>query len=85
VLRLAGAVAATSANLPGGTDPRTLDDVPQEIREGAAAVVDGGELPGAPSTVLDFTAAEPRVVREGAAPSAEALAGVAAALAAAPG
>jgi L-threonylcarbamoyladenylate synthase len=85
VLQLAGAVAATSANLPGGADPRTLDDVPQEIREGAAAVVDGGELPGAPSTVLDFTAAEPRVLREGAAPSAEALAGVAAALAAAPG
>ena len=45
------------------------------------AEVDGGELPGTPSTVLDFTGAEPRVIREGAAPSAEAIARVVAALA----
>jgi len=35
-----------------------------------------GRLPGAPSTVLDFTGAEPRVLREGAASSADALARV---------
>jgi L-threonylcarbamoyladenylate synthase len=74
VLRRVGAVMATSANHPGEPDPRTLDEVPADIREGAAAVVDGGELPGTPSTVLDFTGTEPRVVREGAAPAAEALA-----------
>ncbi len=39
-----------------------------------AAVVDGGELPGTPSTVLDLTGPEPRVLREGAVPAAEALA-----------
>jgi L-threonylcarbamoyladenylate synthase len=76
-----GAVAATSANLAGGPDPRTLDDVPAEIRERAGALVDGGELPGTPSTVLDFTSPEPRVLREGAAPSAAALARVGEALA----
>jgi L-threonylcarbamoyladenylate synthase len=73
VLELVGAVVATSANLPGGHDPRTLDQVPEEIRAGAAALVDGGELPGTPSTVLDLTGREPRVVREGAVPAAEAL------------
>jgi L-threonylcarbamoyladenylate synthase len=67
-----GAVAATSANLPGGPDPRRVEDVPEQIRA-AAVVLDGGELPGTASTVLDFTGAEPRVLREGAAPSAEAL------------
>jgi L-threonylcarbamoyladenylate synthase len=74
VLRLAGAVMATSANRHGGPEPRTLDEVPEEIRARAAAVVDGGELPGTPSTVLDFTGQEPRVLREGAVPAAEALA-----------
>jgi L-threonylcarbamoyladenylate synthase len=81
VLAQVGSVAATSANLPGGPEPRRLEEVPEEIRAGAAALVDGGELRGTPSTVLDFTGSEPRVVREGAAPAAEALERVAAALA----
>jgi L-threonylcarbamoyladenylate synthase len=76
-----GAVAATSANLAGGRDPRKLADVPPEILEGAGAVVDGGELPGTPSTVLDLTGPEPRVLREGAVSSADALSRVRDALA----
>jgi L-threonylcarbamoyladenylate synthase len=77
VLDAVGVLVATSANLPGGPDPRRLDDVPSELREAADAEVDGGELPGTASTVLDFTAAEPVVLREGAEPSAEALRAVA--------
>jgi len=73
ILGQAGAVAATSANLHGGTDPRRLEDVPPELRRACAAEVDGGELPGLPSTVVDLTAPEPRVLREGAVPAAEAL------------
>lgn len=73
VLAQVGAVAATSANLHGAGDPRRLDEVPFEIRQACAALVDGGELPGTPSTVLDFSGAEPVVAREGAAPAAEAL------------
>jgi L-threonylcarbamoyladenylate synthase len=73
VLAGAGAVAATSANLPGGPDPHRLEDVPEELRAAAAALVDGGELPGTPSTVLDLTGPEPRVLREGAVPAAETL------------
>jgi len=73
VLDGAGAVAATSANLHGGHDPRTLADVPASIRTAADVLVDGGELLGTPSTVLDFTGPEPTVIREGAAPSAEAI------------
>ena len=73
VLSGVGALAATSANLPGAPDPRRLDEVPEQLRIAAAALVDGGELPGTPSTVLDLTGAEPIVVREGAVPAAEAL------------
>jgi len=76
VLEAVGAVAATSANLHAGPDPRRASDVPDELREVVAVVVDGGELPGTPSTVLDLTGAEPRVLREGAVPVAEALAEV---------
>jgi L-threonylcarbamoyladenylate synthase len=73
VVSAAGPIVATSANLPGGPDPRRLDDVPAELRERVAALVDGGELPGTPSTVVDLTADEPRVIREGAVPSSETL------------
>jgi L-threonylcarbamoyladenylate synthase len=73
VLELVGALAATSANMHGGPEARRLEDVPVEIRAGAAAVVDGGELPGTPSTVLDLTGPEPKILREGAVPAAEAL------------
>jgi L-threonylcarbamoyladenylate synthase len=73
-----GALVATSANLPGGPDPRRLEDVPAELRAAASALVDAGELPGTPSTVLDLTGSEPVVVREGAIPADEALRAVAA-------
>ena len=69
----AGAIVATSANLPGGPDPRRVDEVPAELRDGVAAVVDVGVLPGTPSTVIDLTAEEPVVIREGAVSSADAL------------
>jgi L-threonylcarbamoyladenylate synthase len=68
VLAQVGAVCATSANAAGGADPRRLEDVPAEIRAACGAVVDAGELPGVPSTVIDLTGPEPRVLREGARP-----------------
>jgi len=80
VLALAGAVVSTSANLAGGPDPRSVGEIALELRERVAAIVDAGPLPGTPSTVLDLTGAEPRVLREGAVPAAEALARAADAL-----
>jgi L-threonylcarbamoyladenylate synthase len=77
VLDQVGVVAATSANLHGEPDPASLDDVPEEIASAAAALVDAGELPGTPSTVLDLTGSQPRVLREGAVAAAEALAAIA--------
>ena len=78
VLREVGALMATSANRHHGLDPRRLQDVPREIRDGCAAEIDGGELPGIPSTVIDLTGTEPKILREGAVPAAEALARLAA-------
>jgi L-threonylcarbamoyladenylate synthase len=63
-------VLQSSANHAGGRDPRSLDDVPDEIRRGADLVLDGGELPGTPSTVIDLRryerAGEWTVLRSGA-------------------
>lgn len=73
VLARVGAVAATSANRHGDPDPGRLEDVPGEILAAVSATVDGGKLPGTPSTVLDVTGEEPRVLREGAVPAEVAL------------
>jgi L-threonylcarbamoyladenylate synthase len=66
-------VLQTSANLSGGPDPRCLEDVPESVRAGADLVLDGGELPGVPSTVVDlggYEGGEWTVLREGAVPRA---------------
>jgi L-threonylcarbamoyladenylate synthase len=48
-------VLQSSANVTGAPDARRLADVPEAIRAGADLVLDAGELPGTPSTVIDLT------------------------------
>ena len=76
IVERVGAIVATSANLAGGPDPRRLEDVPEEIRARVAVAVDGGALPGVPSTVIDLTGEDPVVLREGAVSADDALAAV---------
>jgi tRNA threonylcarbamoyl adenosine modification protein (Sua5/YciO/YrdC/YwlC family) len=63
-------VLQSSANRAGGPDPRRLDDVPELIRRSVDLVIDGGELPGTSSTVVDLRRYEEElaweVVRAGA-------------------
>jgi len=64
------AVMQSSANASGQPDARTLAEIPQSMLDGADLVLDGGELPGVASTVIDLRdySAERRwhVLREGA-------------------
>jgi L-threonylcarbamoyladenylate synthase len=76
-------VLQSSANLHGGPDPRRLADVPEQLMEAVDIVLDGGELPGIASTVIDLarfeSGGEHAVLREGAVPAAtvaELLAGI---------
>lgn len=73
-------VLQSSANAAGGPVARRLDEVPEHIRRGADLVMDGGELPGTPSTVVDLRRYEAdgtwTVVRAGAL-EAEAIAAAA--------
>ena len=67
-------VLQSSANAAGGADARRLDEVPEAIRRRADLVLDGGELAGTPSTVVDLRRFERArswtVVRDGAVPAA---------------
>jgi L-threonylcarbamoyladenylate synthase len=48
-------VLQSSANPSGAADARRLEDVDEHIRAGVDLVLEGGELPGTPSTVIDLT------------------------------
>jgi len=65
-------VLQSSANRAGRPDARRIEDVDPEVRAGADLVLDAGELPGTPSTVIDFSAWEDggtfEHAREGALP-----------------
>jgi L-threonylcarbamoyladenylate synthase len=68
-------VMQSSANRAGGIDAHLLEEVPEEIREGADLVLDGGALEGTPSTVVDLRRFELdgmwAVLRQGAVPERE--------------
>jgi L-threonylcarbamoyladenylate synthase len=68
-------VMQSSANRSGGYEAHRLEDVPEEIRRRADLVLDGGELAGTPSTVVDLRRFELdgiwAVLREGAVPERE--------------
>lgn len=57
-------LTSTSANSSGNPSARRVDELDETIREQAAAVIDGGELPGTESTVVDVS--ESVVHRRGA-------------------
>lgn len=71
-------VLQSSANASGGPDPRRVDDIPETIRAGADLLLDAGELPGTPSTVVDLRRFEQgarwTVVRAGAVDAADLVA-----------
>jgi L-threonylcarbamoyladenylate synthase len=47
-------VMQSSANISGQPDARALAEVTRSLLDGADLVLDGGELPGTPSTVIDL-------------------------------
>lgn len=67
LLKKTGPLAVTSANLSGLPSPVTAQEVLEQLQERVDLVIDGGACPGGiPSTVVDCTGAEPRILREGA-------------------
>lgn len=66
LLSAAGPMAVTSANLSGGKNPLNADEVLEQLDGRIDLLVDGGQSPGGrPSTVVDLTGDEPRILRAG--------------------
>ncbi len=66
LLRAAGPMAVTSANLSGQPSPCTADEVLGQLAGRIAMILDGGRTPGGvPSTVVDCTKDDFILLREG--------------------
>ena len=61
-----GAITATSANLSGGSNPLTADDVRSQLGDKPDLIIDGGTCDPIPSTIIDLCQQPPRILREGA-------------------
>lgn len=65
-------VTGTSANLSGGPDPVSADEVRRQIGAKLDVILDGGAAEvGVASTIVDCTGEEPVILREGALSRAE--------------
>ncbi len=72
LLRAAGPLAVSSANLSGQASPQTADEVLAQLEGRIELLLDGGACPGGvPSTVVDCTGADLRILRQGAIPADE--------------
>lgn len=66
LLRATGPLAVTSANISGRQSPVTAQEVYGQLAGRIALIIDGGKTPGGvPSTLVDCTTAELRVLRDG--------------------
>ena len=64
---LSSPITGTSANVSGGPDPLTAEEVRSQLGERVELIIDGGRCPGGgPSTVVDCTVDPPRILRDGA-------------------
>ena len=72
LLRASGPLAVTSANSSGMPSPQTAEDVLAQLDGRIELVLDGGPCPGGvPSTVVDCTGEELKILRQGAISAAE--------------
>jgi L-threonylcarbamoyladenylate synthase len=65
LLQRTGPLVSTSANRSGDPPITSPHDLAQDLQDVLDAVLDQGPREGKPSTIVDFTGAEPRLVREG--------------------
>jgi len=66
ILRAAGPMAVTSANISGHPSPSSAEEVYKQLNGRIPLILDGGKTPGGvPSTLVDCTRNEPVILREG--------------------
>ena len=66
LLRAAGPMAVTSANISGGSNPSTAQEVYEQLKDRIPLILDGGKTQGGvPSTLVDCSGEKPLILREG--------------------
>ena len=66
LLRAAGPMAVTSANISGQANPSTAQEVLAQLGGRIDLILDGGKTPGGvPSTLVDCTGKDLKILREG--------------------
>lgn len=66
ILRAAGPMAVTSANISGQPSPSTAEEVYAQLGGRIDLIIDAGKTPGGiPSTVVDCTGNQLRILRQG--------------------
>lgn len=66
LLKVTGPLAVSSANVSGRPPATSIDDAEAMLGDSVAVYLDAGSSPGGvASTILDVTAATPRILREG--------------------
>lgn len=60
-----GPITATSANVHGREPPSTISQAMEQLGDDVTIYIDGGELSGIPTTLVDLTGEQPKVLREG--------------------
>lgn len=66
LLRMTGPLAVTSANISGGANTCTAQEVLDQLEGRLPLILDGGPTPGGlPSTVVDCTGSHPLILRSG--------------------
>lgn len=69
LLQHSGPLAVTSANISGGQNPTTAEDVYAQLKDRVNLILDGGKLPGGKaSTIIDCQSDVPILLREGPVP-----------------
>lgn len=66
LLRAAGPMAVTSANISGQPSPSTAQEAYDQLKGRIPLILDGGRTPGGiPSTLVDCTGEKPIILRDG--------------------
>lgn len=66
-----GPITSTSANLHGMPSPTDIDGAVSQLGNRVCQYIDSGKLEGKPTTLVDYTGMEPKIIREGAASQEE--------------
>jgi L-threonylcarbamoyladenylate synthase len=73
ILTSFGPITATSANIHSLKAPYIIKDIKMQLKENVAVYLDDGRLEGQPSTIVDLTNNQVRIVRKGSIPEKDIL------------